>query len=66
MKLPQLVFPNQVLLAYYQNIQARQAPTINAIHKHVKVFLRACLLSDCYHSKANALFHKVPCSYVDI
>ena len=37
MKLPQLDFPNQVLLAYYHNIQARQAPTINAIRKRVKV-----------------------------
>ena len=40
MKLPQLDFPNQVLLAYYHNIQARQAPTINAIRKCVKGLFR--------------------------
>ena len=71
MKLPQLDFPNQVLL------QARRAPTINAICKRVKVLFRVC--SDCqplivaliinrisHHSKADTLFHKVPCSYMVI
>ena len=42
-KLPQLDFHNQVLLAYHHNIQA---PIINAICKRVKVLFHACLLSD--------------------
>ena len=49
MKLPQLDFPNQVLLAYYHDIQERQAPTINAIRKRIilTIVLSVCLLSDC-------------------
>ena len=41
MKLPQLDFPNQVLLAYTLLYQARQAPTINAICKRIKVLFCA-------------------------
>ena len=41
MKLSQLDFPNQVLLAYTLLYQARQAPAINAKRKHVKVLFCA-------------------------